>query len=403
MQTIKVAKRRGYGLALIALSLLHLLATGAARAQGVVVEPGEPIILGALTARNGAFFGFGHTSERGLLLAKENQGELRIGAAEFVIEIQHADSACDAEVASAAARALVEENRAIGVIGPNCSTACLAVAPIFDAAGFTSLSPSCTAPVLTQQKFHSFHRLVNSDALIAEHGARFLYEELGGRRLILLFTADSNREYYEGITQVVADHFRQLGGAVLQTVALAAETDHEALAREIMAHSPDLLYCACTSEAGAAFLEARATSGLRGIPLLGAERDWLYEVVDLVGDAAEGVYTLFGEPKQSTASAELEARFRLRFNRAPHSTYYNNAYDAYHILLAAVAAVGELDERGALHIDRAALNAAIRNTSDYPGVTGTITCDARGECLRSPSRIAQVKEGIPVDHFVYED
>ena len=97
------------------------------------------------------------------------------------------------------------------------------------------------------------------------------------------------------------------------------------------------------------------------------------------------------------------ARYEERFGDAPHSPYYSNAYDAYQLLLDAVLAIAVLEENGNLRIDRAALQAEIRNTSDYAGVTGTIRCDETGECLRSPTSVYQIQDGALVTWLTYED
>jgi ABC-type branched-subunit amino acid transport system substrate-binding protein len=46
------------------------------------------------------------------------------------------------------------------VVGHMCSSSCVAGAPIYDAAGYTTISPSCTAPDLTFRGFTSFNRAV---------------------------------------------------------------------------------------------------------------------------------------------------------------------------------------------------------------------------------------------------
>jgi branched-chain amino acid transport system substrate-binding protein len=45
--------------------------------------------------------------------------------------------------------------------------------------------------------------------------------------------------------------------------------------------------------------------------------------------------------------------------------------------------VAVLSDNGNLYIPRAALVAAVRATSKYTGLSGTITCDATGECSAS--------------------
>ncbi len=291
-------RKRLYCLALLG----TLWAAGSAGAQELIIAPGEPIPLAIISNRQGAAFGEGHVSERGVLLAGEDRPTLTIDGQEFIIELLDGDSACDAETAAAVAESFVAEDRAIAIIGPNCSSACLAAAPLFDEAGFTSLSPSCTAPTLTQQGFRSFHRLVSTDALTAERAARFLYEELGGRRLALLYTSDENLTFYEGQVEALTAEVTALGGAIVSEIAVTAETDYETLVTEIEAAAPDQLFCACEPEAASALLAALAESDLSTIPLLGAELNWADQLLDLAGAAADGIYVISGAAEPSEAS-----------------------------------------------------------------------------------------------------
>jgi ABC-type branched-subunit amino acid transport system substrate-binding protein len=53
-------------------------------------------------------------------------------------------------------------------------------------------------------------------------------------------------------------------------------------------------------------------------------------------------------------------------------------YDAANILIDDIAAVSQVDSRGELVVNRAALATAVRNTTDYPGVTCSVTIDSSG-------------------------
>lgn len=380
-----------------------LLATSGVQAQELVIEPGEPITIGVMTAQRGAETGIGIASERGTLLAQEEQPSLRFEDLEFPIELEHHDSACSDVEGAAVAMKLVAEERAVAVIGPNCSSACLAAAPIFDEAGYTSLSPTCTAPTLTEQGFRSFHRMVSSDALTAQRAARFLYEEWGGRRLALLHTSDENPTFYEGQVAVLTAEITALGGAIVSEIAVTAETDYATVVATLEEATPDQLFCACEPEAAAALLAALAESELAAVPLMGAEINWAHQLIELAGMAAEGVTVISGEAEPSEANTALAARYEERFSEAPDSPYYSNAYDAYQLVLAAIESVGVLDDEGNLRIDRAALNTEIRGTSDYAGVTGHFTCDENGECLRSPTSVFRIQEGTLTTLLTYDE
>ncbi len=51
------------------------------------------------------------------------------------------------------------------------------------------------------------------------------------------------------------------------------------------------------------------------------------------------------------------------------------------------------DADGNLFIPRDAVRLYVHNLKDYPGLTGTLTCDANGDCGSKFVSIAQLKPG----------
>jgi ABC-type branched-subunit amino acid transport system substrate-binding protein len=62
----------------------------------------------------------------------------------------------------------------------------------------------------------------------------------------------------------------------------------------------------------------------------------------------------------------------------PPSDFADLYYDAANIVINDIAAVSQVDSKGELVVDRAALAAAVRNTNGYPGVTCSVTIDSSG-------------------------
>jgi len=62
----------------------------------------------------------------------------------------------------------------------------------------------------------------------------------------------------------------------------------------------------------------------------------------------------------------------------PPSDFADLYYDAAGIVIDDIAAVSQVDSKGELLVNRAALAAAVRNTSGYPGVTCSVTIDSSG-------------------------
>jgi branched-chain amino acid transport system substrate-binding protein len=80
----------------------------------------------------------------------------------------------------------------------------------------------------------------------------------------------------------------------------------------------------------------------------------------------------------------------------PIAPYHAHGYDAANIIFDAIAHVGVQDADGTLWIPRDALRQYVANLKDYPGLTGTLTCDEFGDCGSSFVSIAKLVTHPPV-------
>jgi ABC-type branched-subunit amino acid transport system substrate-binding protein len=79
---------------------------------------------------------------------------------------------------------------------------------------------------------------------------------------------------------------------------------------------------------------------------------------------------------------EFLARYQQRYGALPptqYLTYLAYTYDAAGVLIGALTATGSVVGDGSITLDRAELAAAIRATSGFVGITGTITFEADGD------------------------
>src|SRR5690606_29444364 len=153
--------------------------------------------------------------------------------------------------------------------GPMCSSACRAAAPIFDAASYSSISPSCTAPDLTSSGYSSFNRAVVSDAFQGAIAANFIYNELGITRTA---TVHDGSTYGEGLVSVVQQAFDALGGEVVSSDAVSVgDTDFRGLLDAIAQADPELIYVGGFSAEAARLIQQRADAGLEDVPFMSAD------------------------------------------------------------------------------------------------------------------------------------
>ena len=280
------------------------------------------------------------------------------------------------------------------IIGPNCSSACLAVAPVLDEAGYTSFTPSCSLPALSEQGFTSFHRLVGADTDVIDGAARYLYELAGARRIALLHS--EGNAFYQGLAGELTTRFTALGGEIVLEALLPAELEEAQLAtllEEIGASEVDWLYCACSTPHTVAVLAGREAAGLATMPFFGNELNWAHRLIDALGPEADGIYGATPLEPDTEAATAMTLRFVEMFDESPSAPYHVGGFDAYHILLDAIEAVAQVAEDGALRIDRAALLDYVNTLSDYEGVSGTISCNPGGECLAARSGIFRIEAG----------
>jgi branched-chain amino acid transport system substrate-binding protein len=119
---------------------------------------------------------------------------------------------------------------------------------------------------------------------------------------------------------------------------------------------------------------------LEEITLMSAEGLYQDAWIESVGEAGVGVHLVIPIAPESPARDVLVSRYETKYGEAPDAVYYAHTYDAANILLDAIEAVAVQDEDGTLHIGRQALRDALYATSGYQGLTGSLTCDAYGDC-----------------------
>ncbi len=378
----------------LVLCLVLVTVTPLAADEGVlVVAPDEPVALGVMT-RSTLEGDDNHVSKLGVLLAQAERPTLSIAGRDVPVEVIHGDSGCDADQAATLAADYIAEGRVAAIIGPNCSSACMAVAPLLDAAGYTSFSPSCTLPALSEQGFSSFHRLTGPDTAVTEGAAHYLYEEVEARRIAILYS-ESNI-FYQGLAGELDARFTRLGGEIALQSLLPTdleETQLAALLGEIAAADVDWLYCACDTPHSLAVLAGREAAGLGDTPFLGNESGWAHAMIDALGSAADGLYGATPLEPDTELAAALTRRFEEVYGESPSAPYHLAGHDAWNILLDAIEAIAEVAEDGSLRIDRAALLDYVDSLEGYEGASGTITCQPGGECVTAPTGIYVIEDG----------
>lgn len=344
----------------------------------VEVAPDEPVRIAYMLTISGATAFLGEDSRGGIQIAIDDRGGEILG---HEIELTGEDSLCSAEGGQTAAQKVAADTQVVGVVGTNCSSAGTSALPIISEAGLVLISPSNTAPALTDPEGTwqpGYYRTAHNDLFQGRVAAEYAFNELGARTAA---TIHDGSPYADGLQAVFADRFAELGGEItFQGAVNVGDTDMRPILTSVAADSPDVLYFPIFEPEGD-FIAAQSAeiSGLENTTLFGADGLLVEGFPGNAGPAAVGMY-LSGPYVEGGAYDDLLAKWDAQFGGSPPSGFHAHAYDATNILLNAIEQVAIEGDDGTLLIPRQGLRDAITATSGFDGVTGTLACNETGDC-----------------------
>ena len=369
------------GIALV-LTVGLIVAVGSATAADVVkLRKGEPVHLAYWFVVSGPNTSLGMDTVRGIELAMEDFGGKVKG---HPIKLTGQDTGCGPEGGQAAATKIASDPTVVAAVGSNCSSAAQAGVPILWEAGIPTISPSNTAPVLTDpgrsSGFNGYLRTCHNDKIQGAVAALFAYKKLKVRRAA---TVHDGSVYAEQLAQVFGAEFKKLGGTLTAAEAVnVGDTDMRPVLTSIATGKPDLIYYPIfIAEGGHITRQAKEVSGLEKVQLMGADGIFSPDFYKAAGDAAIGMYHT--SPDFSAFAGGYKKFLKAhqsKYGMKPEAPFHAYSYDAALMILKAIEKVGMSGSDGSLTIDRMKLRDALYATKNHKGLTGNLTCDQYGDC-----------------------
>jgi branched-chain amino acid transport system substrate-binding protein len=344
----------------------------------VDIAPDEPIHIAYMLTISGATAFLGEDSKGGIEIAIDDRGGELLG---HTIELTGEDSGCSAEGGQTAAQKVAADTTVVGIIGTNCSSAATAALDTISSAGLVLISPSNTAPALTDPAGTwkpGYYRTAHNDLFQGRVAAEYAYNVLGAQTAA---TIHDGSPYADQLQLVFANTFTELGGTItFQGAVNVGDTDMRTVLTTVAADAPDILYFPIFEPEGP-FIVAQSSeiAGLENTTLMGADGLLASSFPTNAGPNADGMY-LSGPYVSGAAYDEFLAKWDTKFGGVPPSGFHAFAYDGTNILLDAIMAVAVKDDDGTLHIPRQALRDAMSGTSGFNGLSGNLTCNEYGDC-----------------------
>jgi branched-chain amino acid transport system substrate-binding protein len=344
----------------------------------VSIAPNDPIHIAYMLTISGATEFLGVDSRGGIEIAIDDRGGRLL---DRPIRLSGEDTGCSAEGGQTAGTKVAADRTIIGIIGTSCSSEATASLPTISEAGLLMISPSNTAPALTDPNGTwrpGYFRTAHNDKFQGRVAAEYAYNELGARTAA---TIHDGSPYADQLQQVFAQVFRELGGNVVSQGAVnVGDTDMRPILTNIGASAPDVLYFPIFEPEGPLIVaQSGEISGLEETHLMGADGLLSESFPQAAGSNAVGMY-LSGPYVTGAAYEDFLNKWRAKYGGSPPSGFHAFAYDGTNILLNAIEQVAQRGDDGTIHIGRAALRQAIANTRNFQGLTGNLSCGEHGDC-----------------------
>jgi branched-chain amino acid transport system substrate-binding protein len=365
---------------------------------GVVkVDKGQPIVIAYWLVITGPNGNLGIDSRYGIEIAIDDKKAV----AGHPIRLIGEDAGCNPEGGTTAATKLAANKQIVAAVGSTCSSEARPGAPILWKAGIATVSPSNTAPDLTDPKrgpdYDGYLRTAHNDLVQGAVGATFV-------RTVLKFskvaTVHDGSPYAEGLANAFAASFKKQGDTITAQEAVnVGDTDMRPVLTKIAATKPELLYFPIfVAEGGFIARQAKEVVGLEKVTLMGADGLFDPNFLKAAGSAAVGMYQSSPDTRTEVLGSAYTVflqKYQKKSGGAPLSVFHAHAYDAANVIFAAIERVAKADAQGNTYIGRKALRDELFATTRIKGITGTLTCNQYGDCADPHLAVYQITSGDP--------
>ncbi|WP_165769604.1 branched-chain amino acid ABC transporter substrate-binding protein [Arboricoccus pini] len=366
--------------------------------MGVIRIPkGAPVQIGAYWVISGPDTALGEDSVRGAKIAIADLGDKVLG---HPVKLNVEDDQCTPEGGQTAATKLAANPNTVIVLGPACSSAATAGAPILWNAGISSIGTASTAPSLTaadrKPELAGFLRTIYSDAQSGANDGKWLYKEAGAKTIV---TINDGSPYSSELARVTGESFIKEGGKVLSAEAIQpTDVDLKPLLTHIATLKPDKIYAPLFVAATAQLLrQVKETPGLENVEVIGEGAQAAGALIEATGQAIVGFKLAYPDVSPDAMGKGYPGfleKYKKMFGEAPISGYHANAYDAAVLAVKAIEQVAKQGDDGALYIGKKALHDALFTIS-FEGMGGTVKCNQYGQCAQLKSAIYQYVSADP--------
>ena len=335
----------------------------------------DTIKIGLATPLTGASAQDGKAIQDGVNLAVKQIND-NGGIDGKTVEVVAEDDKGDSSEAATVANKLAQDDSILAIVGHFNSSCTLAAAPIYNQTGIVSISPGSSSEAVSEAGDYTF-RTITTDAVQGQYLASWCVEELGYKKIAILY---ENDDYGLGLADVAERETTALGAeTVVKEAYEVNQTDYSTVLTKVASSGADVLIIGGLYNETALIAKQLSDNGLAGLPIMGVDAIYSDALIDLGGDAVNGIKltAYFSDSSESQVTQDFIKAYTDEYGEAP-GTYAAYAYDAAEIILDAIQNAGT---------DRAAIRDYIAGIEGFEGATGTASFDENGDVIKEPLRM----------------
>jgi branched-chain amino acid transport system substrate-binding protein len=350
-----------------------LLVCLSALAQFCFAYADEEINIGVVLPLSGHTSNYGTESLKGINLAVENinaSGGIRKNKLRLIVRDNAGDPATTSQVVSE----MINEHQVLAIIGPITSTNSAAAAAVAQQASTPLILPTATNPYVTEIGEY-ICRICYTDPFQSKALAEFSWKHLKAERVAVIYEKGS--AYSENLSKFYIMRLEDMGGKIVFTGSFEHDSaDLPDVIDRAMREKPDLLFAPVYYMEAAEIIN-RVADLDGAITLLGGDGWESHELFRLAAQKMKSIPVFISShfslqyPQQ--IGSPFVSDFKKTFGNLPNSLSALS-FDAVGVLGNAISRSTTMNNRG--------LQQALISTSNYKGVTGTISINEKRNVVK---------------------
>jgi branched-chain amino acid transport system substrate-binding protein len=310
----------------------------------------------------------------------------------FKVEMAPYDDQANPDQGVANAKRIVADPEVLCVVGHYNSGVQIPSSEEYHTASLANVSPANTNPRVTDRGYAEVSRIVGRDDVQGVVGAQFAF----GKGMKTAYVIHDKTAYGQGIAEFFKREAERLGMQVVGFEGTEEKANFDAILAPVTAANPDVLYFGGIYDQASVLFKQAREKGYMGMFLSDDGYD-SPEAIKIGGAAlldGGGVYytTVAGPAKLYPGTAKFQTDFKAKYNADP-KPFAAQGYDSMALCLKAIENAATAN--GNKLPTRAQVTEAVRGLKDFPGITGTINFNAKGDLTTAKYFVIQVTSADP--------